>query len=148
MPGNDGKLDMKRARPTQRACRRGAAAVELALVAPFIFLFVFASFEFSHMMMIRQSLANAAREGSRHATLITTQSTTTSKKVVLDKLKGVIKHGDAIIKVNFSHANVSSVPPGTQLTTSVEVDCVDVSWMPPFFFAGAKIRGTSSMARE
>lgn len=129
--------------------RLGAATVELALVAPFIFLLVFSSMEFSRMMMVRQALTNAAREGCRHAALITTQDTTDSKTLVFDKLQSVIPQ-DAIsaVRVNISPASVSSLPPGTRITTEVEVDCADVSWMPPMLFAGAKIRAASSMTRE
>jgi len=141
---------MKSAKSKRRAWRRGAAAIELAIVAPFIFLLVFASFEFSRMMMVRQAPTNAAREGSRHAALITTQSTTKSKTVVMDQLRGVIcQDGEGpIIRVKFSHASVAALPPGTPITTTVVVDCADVSWLPPMFFAGAKISSTSAMIRE
>lgn len=133
-----------------RLRRRGAATIEMALVAPFIFLLVFASFEFSRMMMIRQALTNAAREGSRHAALIRTQDTVESKDLVLERLQSVIHESDedAIVRVTITPANVSGLPPGSMITTEVEVDCADVSWLPPKFFAGAKIRAASSMTRE
>jgi len=116
-------------------------------VAPFMFLLVFASFEFSRMMMVRQAFTNAAREGSRHAALATTQNTADSQAVVLNKLQGVVRD-DSVVRVNFSHANVASLLPGTRITTAVEVDCADVSWLPPMFFGGARIRAASAMTRE
>lgn len=130
--------------------RRGAAAIELAMVAPFVFLLVFASFEFSRMMMVHQALTNAAREGSRNAALATTQNTANSKTLILDKLRGVIRQdgGTPIIDVAFSHDDVSSLAPGTLITTKVEVQCADVSWLPPLFFAGAKIGSNSTMTKE
>lgn len=102
------------------------------------------------MMMVRQGLTNAAREGSRHAALVTTQNSSDSKALVVSWLEGVIdQDGDEpVIRVEVTPANVSSLPPGTRITTQVEVDCADVSWLPPMFFAGAKIRAVSSMTRE
>ena len=54
---------------TRRSFRncRGAAAVEFAFVAPFILFLVFGSIEFARMVMIKQVLTSAARDGCRHA---------------------------------------------------------------------------------
>jgi Flp pilus assembly protein TadG len=122
----------------------------MAFVAPFVFLLVFASIEFSRMMMIRQALTNAAREGCRHACLVSTQQDGRADAVVRNRLQGVIANADdqQVVRVTFEPSFSTSPPSGTNITTSVEVDCEDVSWLPPFFFAGAKIRGTTSMDRE
>ncbi len=45
--------------------RRGAAAVEMALVMPVLFLMVFGIIEFGWMMSVQNTLVNAAREGAR-----------------------------------------------------------------------------------
>lgn len=47
--------------------RRGAAAVEFALVAPLFFLFVLGIVEFGRAMTVQQIITNASREGSRRA---------------------------------------------------------------------------------
>ena len=52
-----------------RSRRLGAATIEMAFIAPVIFAIVFGSVEFARVMMVRQSLTNAAREGCRHACL-------------------------------------------------------------------------------
>lgn len=138
---------MNAKRQSREGRRRGAATIEVALVAPFMFMLIFALFEFSRMMMVRQALTNAAREGSRHAALATTLATADSQTLVFEKLQGVI-HQPSVVRVNFSHVSVAALPPGTRITTAVEVDCDDVSWLPPMFFGGAKIRGSSAMTRE
>ena len=46
---------------------RGAAAVEFALVVPFLLLLVFATISFGMMLSFRQTLSQAATEGARAA---------------------------------------------------------------------------------
>jgi Flp pilus assembly protein TadG len=55
--------------------RRGAAAVEFAVVAPIFFLFIFGMIEYGRMVMVQQVLTNAAREGARVAILDNSTST-------------------------------------------------------------------------
>lgn len=102
------------------------------------------------MMMIRQALTNAAREGCRQACLVSTQEDAKADEIIRQKLQGVIANvsDEQIVRVTIEPGFSTSPPSGTNITTVVEVDCEDVSWLPPFFFAGAKIRGTSSMDRE
>ena len=52
-----------------RKKRRGAAAVEFAVVAPIFLLLVFGMIEYGRMVMVQQVLTNASREGARVAVL-------------------------------------------------------------------------------
>ncbi|WP_372718721.1 TadE/TadG family type IV pilus assembly protein [Novipirellula sp.] len=49
----------------RRRQRRGAALVEFAIVAPILFLFFFAAFEFCRAAMIRHTADNAVYEAAR-----------------------------------------------------------------------------------
>ncbi|MEX2092873.1 MAG: TadE/TadG family type IV pilus assembly protein, partial [Pirellulales bacterium] len=49
----------------RRQTRSAAVVVEFAICAPILFLFFFASLEFSRVNMIRQSVENAVYEGAR-----------------------------------------------------------------------------------
>ena len=133
-----------------RIDRKGATTVEMALVAPFVLFIIFGAVEFSRMMMVKQALTNAAREGCRNATLVNKQTHSTAEAVARNRLLGVIS--DALttgdIRVTISPPFTESPVSGTEIVTSVEVDCSDVSWIPSAFLAGAKIRGVSSMYRE
>jgi len=133
-----------------RTRRFGTATVEMAIVSPFIFLIVFGSIEFARMMMVRQALTNAAREGCRHACLVTTQQSTYAAPVVRERLRGVIANSSETdaLRIAVEPSFTTSPAAGTRITASVEIDCSDVSWLPPFFTGQAKIRGTSSMNRE
>src|SRR3974390_1590511 len=51
------------------ARRRGASAVEFAVVAPFFFLLVLGLIEFGRALMVQHMLNNAARIGARVATI-------------------------------------------------------------------------------
>jgi Flp pilus assembly protein TadG len=54
----------------------GAIQVELALVLPIVFAMVLGLFEFARLVMIRQLVDNAAREGARLAVVSTNSLTT------------------------------------------------------------------------
>lgn len=130
--------------------RRGTISVEMAMVAPVIFVLVFGSVEFARMMMIRQALTNAARDGCRNACLITTLNSDSADDAVRSTLRAVITNAEEsnAIRINIDPVFTSAPESGTTISTSVEVDCADVSWLPPFFTSNAKIRGTASMRRE
>ena len=55
------------ARAKDRSSRRGAAAVEFAVVAPLFFLLVFGFFDYSLYVYRTNIVQNAAREGARYA---------------------------------------------------------------------------------
>ena len=127
----------------------GAATVELALVVPFILFIIFGSVEFARMMMVKQALTNAAREGCRHATLETIRDHDDAEDVVRDLLAGSIGNDqETCVQVTITPAFHRSPASGTEIVTLVEVACADISWLPASLFAGAKVRGVASMNRE
>ena len=58
--------------------RSGTAAVEMALVAPFLILLMFLSVETGNYMMTEQAVAKQVRDGARYAARIPLTTTTTS----------------------------------------------------------------------
>lgn len=135
---------------TGRRQRNGIAAVEMAFVAPFVFLLVFGAVEFARIMMVRQALTNAAREGCRHACLVNTDHFDDSERVTRETLRGVITDIDdtEVLRVTFDPSFDTTLDPGTTITATIEIDCADISWIPPMFFSGAVIRGSAAMKRE
>ena len=133
-----------------RSRRRGSATIEMALVAPFVILLVFGSIEFARMMMVKQALTNAAREGCRQATLATSLESDSCSEDVRESLAGTIKdHLDPeIVRITISPDFEAALDSGVEIVTEIEVDCADVSWLPPMFFAGARIKASSVMHRE
>ena len=125
--------------------RKGASAVEFAIVAPIFFMVVLGIIEFGRMAMVQQVITNAAREGARIA--------------VLDgstKAKVETKVNDYLTAASVSTATVSvnPDPPSTAgfdqpVTVNVSIPFDDVSWLPTSVFLGGKsLQATVVMRRE
>ncbi|TWU31734.1 TadE/TadG family type IV pilus assembly protein [Novipirellula artificiosorum] len=139
-----------RYRSPQSRHRRGATAVEMAIVAPLFFLFTFALVEFSRISMVKQGLTDATRAGCREAILATTLNRKDAESKVRDHLRAVLLN-DAMADrchVSISPGDLSSVERGTEITTSVEVNCSDISWIAPRFGDDVMLRAKSTMKRE
>jgi len=125
--------------------RRGAAAVEFAIIAPVFFLLVFGMIEFGRMIMVQQIITNASREGARIAVLdgATTNGVTTQ---VTNYLDGAGVRGATV--------SVDPDPPtdagwGEPVTVEVTIPFSNVSWLPvPMFVGDMDLSSTASMRRE
>jgi Flp pilus assembly pilin Flp len=69
---------------------RGAAAVEMALVAPVLILLVFGIIEFARAWNVRQTLTDAAREGARTA-VVNYQMPGMTPAVIQDSVTKVVR---------------------------------------------------------
>ncbi len=70
--------------------RRGATAVETALVLSAFLLFLFGLFEYSRLLMVKQVCDNAAREGARYAVVHTADKSIDDVRAeVVRRLAGV-----------------------------------------------------------
>src|SRR3989304_5166188 len=76
------KVKLERVNQICRRKRRGVAAVEFAIVAPIFFLLVFGMIEFGRVIMVKQIITNASREGAPLAVL-----DQTTHQEVLDKVE-------------------------------------------------------------
>jgi len=120
---------MGRRRKTLR--RSGATAVEFAFVAPVFFLLVFGLIEMGRMVMVQQSLTNAAREGCRKAVLATTIDSNDVENAVRDYLQSVMSNANDTGEVRVTvPGGLAGIPSGSELSVGVEVDYSDVSWVP------------------
>ena len=71
-----GRQSALRRQNRQRTRRRGATIVETALVLNVCLMFLLGLFDFSRVIMMRQLVTNAAREGCRYAVVNTSTATT------------------------------------------------------------------------
>jgi len=111
--------------------RSGVAALEFAFVAPVFFLLVFGLIEMGRMIMVQQSLTNAAREGCRTAVLATTVDSGDVEAAVRDYLQSVMSNASDASEVRVTvPGSMAGTASGTELSVAVEVDYADVSWVP------------------
>jgi len=131
-----------------RLKRRGAAAVEFALVAPVFFLFVFGMIEFGRMIMVQQVITNASREGARIAVL---DSPTPTAGVVANTVDNYLERaGISGGSITIDPAEPTSASYGQPVTVTVQVPFSDVSWLPsPMFISGnTNLTASTVMRRE
>jgi Flp pilus assembly protein TadG len=131
-----------RRRGRRRKDRRGAVLVEFALCAPILFFFFFTAFEFSRVNMIRQSIENAAYEGSRRGIVpgATADDCKAAARVVLNSISA------RVATVNVTPTVIQ--PDTEEVTVSIDVPINENSWVAPFFFEGMTVSTSMTMRRE
>ena len=140
-----GNQIMRRSAVHRSQRRRGAAVVEMALIVPWVFLFIFGMIEVSRAIMVQQTVVNAAREGARAASLATTYSDTNGAVYVDNLVRDFLKRGavPAATANDPAKVPVTINPPlpaigtsmtGTPMTVTVTINNYsDVSWLPGNF---------------
>jgi Flp pilus assembly protein TadG len=105
--------------------RRGAVAVETALVLIFVLSFVFGTFEFSRLFTNWNLLNNAAREGCRYAIVNNTSSTiSTDVQTVVTKFMAgqTASFSNFTVTVSGAHQGVTTpvnnLAPGDMITVT------------------------------
>lgn len=127
-----------------RARRRGASAVEFAIVAPVFFLVVLGIIEFGRMVMAQQVITNAAREGARIAVL---DSATTARVQT--------RVGDYLAAAGLSGATVSVSPNppttagfGEPVSVRIDIPFAAISALSTPFMAKAHTLSAESIMRR
>jgi Flp pilus assembly protein TadG len=128
-----------------RLQRKGAAAVEFAVVAPVFVLLVFGMIEYGRMVMVQQVITNASREGARRAILDGVSASDVQTTVTTYLTNGTVTGAT----ITLDPANPSSASAGQPVTVTVSVPYTAVSWLPsPFFLGNATMTSSSTMRRE
>jgi len=122
--------------------RTAAVVVEFAICAPLLFLFFFASLEFSRVNMIRQSVENAVYEGARRG--IVPGATAANCRASAQAVLNVISVGGSTITV--TPAAITKNTP--EVTVAVTVPINNNSWVAPFFFRDRVISSSMTLKRE
>jgi Flp pilus assembly protein TadG len=139
---------------TCRRCRRnrrGAAAVEFAIVAPVFFLMAFGMIEFGRAIMVKQILTSASRVGARVAVLdgSTVTGTNGVKGTVASYLTNAGIPGASESDVTINPADPATAVYGAPVTVTVQVPYSRVSWLPsPKFFRSTTLKASTVMRRE
>jgi len=137
-------------RPMERSpvLRRGATAVEFALVAPVFFMFILGLIELGRGMMVQSLLENAARAGVRTG-IVEGTSTSQITSTVTNMLSSQGISGDtATIEVNDNVADASTAQAGDEITVLVSVPVSQITWVPVPTFLHGTISAQYTMRRE
>lgn len=115
------------------------------MVAPFIFLFVFAGLEFGRAMMAFHSVESAAMEGCRKGTL----SGTTVEDVEARVALAMSAAGIADYTVTVEPESLNDLEEMSPVTVTVTTNYSDISWLPmPSFMDGINLIGACTLPRE
>jgi Flp pilus assembly protein TadG len=125
--------------------RRGAAALEFAIVAIPMFLFVFTSIEMGRAMMALQSMEEAARVGCR--TAVVKGATTESVAAEVDEVMRMA--GIANYSVAVDPAGFSSLDRWATISVTVTASLNDISWLPaPIFVGNTSFSASCTLPKE
>ena len=131
-----------------RRYRRGAAAVEFALVAPLFFAMIFGITEAGRMLQVQQIMTNATREGARRA-MIAGANVNDVKAAVVSSLasSGISVNQD---KVTINPPDLTTAVNGDPIEVSVTIPFSQVTWLPsPMFSWGNRtMRAFTVMRRD
>ncbi|MGA2061629.1 MAG: TadE/TadG family type IV pilus assembly protein [Thermoguttaceae bacterium] len=155
----NGEVKLEKVCQICRRQRRGAAAVEFAIVAPVFFLLVFGMIEYGRMVMVQQVLTNASREGARVGVL-DPPTGQTSLPIVTSTVNNYLTSAGisgatltAYIStdggVTWKVADPSTAIYNQAVKISVSVPFSNVSWLPtPIWLGGKTLSASSVMRRE
>lgn len=111
----------------QRASRKGATAVEFAVVVPIVILLILCAVMFSGVLMTQNTLTAAARAGGRVACLSSVTSDNAVVAAVKDRLQqGGVDPDQATIDVTPS--DLSSVNAGDEISVTVSIPMNQTTW--------------------
>ncbi len=128
-----------------RKKRRGAAAVEFAIVAPVFFLLVFGMIEYGRMVMVQQVITNASREGARVGVLDGSDHQDVVDIVTQYLTSGSIQGAN----ITVTPTNPEDAEFGDPVTVTVDIPFSQVSWLPsPMYLGGTTLSATTVMRRE
>ncbi len=128
-------VDMKIRRPKSsrlyrdgRVRRAGAAALEMAMVLPLLFLLVFGIIEMGRAIMVNQVITNAAREGARRAVIPGATDAHVEGRIDTYLNAAGISGFTRTISVNGSQASLSTAQSKDEIGISVSVPYSAVSY--------------------
>lgn len=122
--------------------RRGALTVEMAIVLPVFFLFLFAAIEFGRMNMLRHTVDNAAYEAARTA-IVPGGDAATAEQAAVDLLAAIGARG---VTVQVDPSVITDDTP--EVTVTVVCPCNENSYVGPSFFKDKNLTGVSKLRRE
>ncbi|HOJ61719.1 MAG TPA: pilus assembly protein [bacterium] len=129
-----------------RKGERGGAIIEMAVVMPILFMFLFGIVEFGRIMMVSHSLNNAARAGARVAVL----PGATNAAVLAAINNELAGTGLTMNSYQLIPEDVSTANRDDPITVRVSINYDSITWVAGFFpgLSGTQLHGTVIMRKE
>jgi len=123
----------------------GAAVVEFAIVGPLMLMLTMGMMEVGRVVMVKQVMVNASREGARLAIL----PSATAESVIAQTQSQLASAGIQGTTVSLSPPSLASALAGTAVTVTISVNANQISWVPnPTFTLNQSITAATTMRRE
>jgi Flp pilus assembly protein TadG len=116
--------------------------MEFAIVAPLLFFFFFAAFEFCRVAMIRHTVDNAVYEGCRQA--VVPGASAESARQTAESILATLGLNASTVTV--TPAVIDNRTP--EVTLTVDVDLQRNTFVPPQFTGGRRVTRTLTLQRE
>lgn len=132
------------ARPSGES-RRGIAAVEFAVLAPFLAILILGSFELARGIMVKQILNDAARRGCRTAIqpLKANSDVTSDVNNILTDNSISTSAATIAVQVNGVTANCNTAKQNDKVTVKVSIPTSSTYWISTFFLKSSTIESDS-----
>ena len=132
---------------TQRGSisRRGASAVEFAMIAPVMIGFTFGLVELGRITLVKQTATHASREGAR----VAVRPAATTEQVIEQVNEELALWDLEGATIEIEPSVLETAEPGTQVTVRVSMSLDSISWIPDYFSFGTNsLVAETSMRRE
>lgn len=125
--------------------RPGVAALEFALVAPFMVFFAVGMIEMGRGLQVKEVLSDAARKGCRTGIkpLSTNTTVTTDINNVLTDNNLTSSDATITIKVNGATADVSTAKEYDKISVKVSIPVSKIAWVTPLFLPGTTVESST-----
>jgi hypothetical protein len=144
-------LELEKVNKFCRRDRRGAAAVEFAIVAPIFFLLVLGMIEIGRGVMVQQIITNASREGARIAVLPgTTAAEVTTRVDEILKSSGIDGETIQILDSSGNPVDPQNIGYSEVVKVVVTIPFSSVTWLPggDKYLAGKNLTASTVMRGE
>lgn len=129
--------------------RRGVAAVEFALILPFLMVLVLGMIEIGRAIIVKEALSDAAQMGCRTAALPGKTSSDVMGHIATVMSDNGLTGYTVTVQVNGTNANASAAKRNDKLTVRVSIPISQVFWVSTTFLRPtATVSATVHMMRQ
>jgi Flp pilus assembly protein TadG len=133
----------------KRPARPAVAAVEFAVILPLLMILILGMFELSRVLLVKETLSNAAQQACRTASRQATTNSDVAQEVTDVMSAAGINSSSVTIQVNDAASDVATAKRFDKVSVRVSVPVSQVFWVSTIFVSGSTIESeTVVMMRQ